>query len=665
MAKITFDQVSIQNLGPFKEKQTLNLNPAAGRPVILIKALNGSGKTTLLTLLQIGLYGYKAINPLRKSEYDQLISGLRRNDARGNASVEIRLIIEIGSNVQAVVLRREWDDKSTILKETFTAISNGIENIEFTENWDQFINGILPVELVQLFLFDGEKIEALANPEKLPELLKRATEVFLGLGGIDTLRNDLKALERRLSFKGKEPTANVDDNEELLQTLQRHLDETEERLALLVQKQGEIRNNLHQANRELDKFTIHARRSGIESYKKAAELKSNVELATKRLHDARQDLIEALENPVLPLAWLTGSVWDQYKTLWNRDAQAYNAKLITTEFEKRDAKILTMLSKLNVEGYEVVEKLLNEDIAEFKLHSQHTPVLSIGADPKEIEPKLVQATTSLSSKLNDAENAADDVDKAERIVGQIPAEEQLADIFEELQMRSKAVSVYETKLQETEKNLEETRAKHDHFEARLNSVRQKMGAAFSDYVIEAKSLEAAARAKKTLSIFRDRLLASKAEWLSQMITKEFKNLLHKQNLISDVVVNPTTYSVSIKDVEGQVLPIERLSAGERQILAVALLTALISKHKGCFPVVVDTPLARLDRTHRNSLIHNFFGKVSHQVIVLSTDEEVDGIVYNSLFTYINQEYVLDYDDKYRCSKAYAVNTQNIQIEVTL
>lgn len=56
---------------------------------------------------------------------------------------------------------------------------------------------------MQLFLFDGEKIEALANPERLPDLLKRATEVFLGIGGIEALGNDLKAFERRATLKNK------------------------------------------------------------------------------------------------------------------------------------------------------------------------------------------------------------------------------------------------------------------------------------------------------------------------------------------------------------------------------------------------------------------------------------------------------------------------------
>lgn len=61
-------------------------------------------------------------------------------------------------------------------------------------------------------------------------------------------------------------------------------------------------------------------------------------------------------------------------------------------------------------------------------------------------------------------------------------------------------------------------------------------------------------------------------------------------------------------------------------------------------MVVDTPLARLDQQHRSALIKRFFATVSHQVVVLSTDQEVDGAAYEALKPFTNAEYMLDYDD---------------------
>ena len=186
-------------------------------------------------------------------------------------------------------------------------------------------------------------------------------------------------------------------------------------------------------------------------------------------------------------------------------------------------------------------------------------------------------------------------------------------------------------------------------------------AELKENAFQLKALEAADRAKVALDIFRDRLLASKAQWLSDMITAEFKQLLRKRNLIARVLVEPQTYAVSIEDVNGHSLPMERLSAGERQILAIAVLSALIRERKGRFPVVVDTPLARLDRKHREALVHNFFAKISHQVMVLSTDEEVEGTVYSALEPHMNREYSLAFDDVKRSSVA-SIQARQLSLE---
>ena len=175
--------------------------------MVLVKALNGSGKTTLLTALQIGLYGHKALDGLKRSEYEQLLLDLQRKDAKGNAAVDISVIVEIGGGQRRLEVRREWRRRSDGLAEELSIFEGGSKDLDFSQTWDEFIGSILPAELVQLFLFDGEKIEALANPERLPDLLRRATEVFLGIGGIDALGNDLKALERRAALKNKNTSA--------------------------------------------------------------------------------------------------------------------------------------------------------------------------------------------------------------------------------------------------------------------------------------------------------------------------------------------------------------------------------------------------------------------------------------------------------------------------
>lgn len=662
MAKLTITQISIENLGPFRERQTFDLSVTEARPVILIKALNGSGKTTLLTALQVGLYGYKAVNLTRRSEYDQLIVGLQRKDAVGNARIEIALSVEVGANRQDMTLRREWLPSGANYREDFKVSIGNFVDHEFTENWDEFINGILPVELVQLFLFDGEKIEALANPERLPDLLRRATEVFLGLGGIDALSSDLKAVERRTGGK-KSVSAELNEAQAQADAFKQQLDEVESRIELLTQRHAHAHSELDAAQRQLEKFSTDAKRSGLSAYQQAAELKGRASIAVEQHKQARSGLVAALEDPLLPLAWL-GPLWQQYSTQWQDDRQAHNAALLADEFAKRDRRILEALSAAAPQAGQAVASLLAQDLISFTAQLSHTPVLQPGAEPEDIESRLEQAKAQLKRAVAKVEDAARGLEKAERAVGQIPAEEQLAGVLEQMKGHTKAVSTAEALLHGLANELAEARASQAHASSRMDAALLKVRVEMKDNAFELQMLEAAARARTTLVAFREKLLASKALWLSEMITSEFKQLLRKRNLISRVLVEPQTYEVSIEDANGHTLPMERLSAGERQILAIAVLSALIRERKGRFPVVVDTPLARLDRSHREALIHNFFAKVSHQVLVLSTDEEVEGSVHTALEQHMSREYALTFDDASRRSIA-SVNAHQLQLEAAL
>jgi DNA sulfur modification protein DndD len=64
-------------------------------------------------------------------------------------------------------------------------------------------------------------------------------------------------------------------------------------------------------------------------------------------------------------------------------------------------------------------------------------------------------------------------------------------------------------------------------------------------------------------------------------------------------------------------------------------------------VAVDTPLARLDGAHRQALIRRFFAKVSHQVLVLSTDEEVEGTTFDEMARLTSAAYALNFSDEGR------------------
>jgi DNA sulfur modification protein DndD len=87
-----------------------------------------------------------------------------------------------------------------------------------------------------------------------------------------------------------------------------------------------------------------------------------------------------------------------------------------------------------------------------------------------------------------------------------------------------------------------------------------------------------------------------------------------------------------------------LSAGEKQIYAIAILEALAKTSGRKLPIIIDTPLGRLDSKHRRKLVENYFPTASHQVIILSTDTEIDESFHKSLSDHISHTIKLDYDE---------------------
>jgi DNA sulfur modification protein DndD len=61
------------------------------------------------------------------------------------------------------------------------------------------------------------------------------------------------------------------------------------------------------------------------------------------------------------------------------------------------------------------------------------------------------------------------------------------------------------------------------------------------------------------------------------------------------------------------------------------------------PVVIDTPLGRLDGSHRQHLLERYFPQASHQVVLLSTDTEIDEEAYERIALHVGRAYHLKFD----------------------
>ncbi|MDF5723456.1 MAG: DNA sulfur modification protein DndD, partial [Rhizonema sp. PD37] len=162
-------------------------------------------------------------------------------------------------------------------------------------------------------------------------------------------------------------------------------------------------------------------------------------------------------------------------------------------------------------------------------------------------------------------------------------------------------------------------------------------------------ITASAKVQETLKLFRKRLTLKKLNKLEVEVTECFRYLLHKSDLVHRVAIDTHNFSLSLYDLQSLRVAKHRLSAGEKQLLAIAFLWGLARVSGYRLPVAIDTPLGRLDSSHRSNLVERYFPSASHQVILLSTDTEIGEKEVQTLRQNeaIAREYLLKYDSSNR------------------
>jgi len=148
------------------------------------------------------------------------------------------------------------------------------------------------------------------------------------------------------------------------------------------------------------------------------------------------------------------------------------------------------------------------------------------------------------------------------------------------------------------------------------------------------------------------MLESRLGTLERYIADSLSALMSKQRLVEHVRIDPDSFELSLLTHAGASLAPDRLSAGERQMLAVSILWGLARASGRRLPVVVDTPMGRLDSEHRLRLVDRYLPTASHQVIVLSTDEELDAGLFGRMRPNLGRSYLLKYDEDRRCSSVH-------------
>ncbi|MBE3166184.1 DNA sulfur modification protein DndD [Enterobacter cloacae complex sp. P23RS] len=611
-----FNGTHVIDLAP--KKRQYDNNP---RPIVLFGGLNGAGKTSILSAIRLALYGRLAYgSSTQQQEYVDELSALVHNGSSlgeqpNEASIELVFIYNKGGEEAEITVTRAWQ-KGKRDKLTLQQDGKLIQGLSY-DQCQGFLNELIPHGIADLFFFDGEKIAELAEDES-GNILRTAVRRLLGLDLIEKLRNDLIIFVKRYQAG------------QLAESQQQKLVDLEEQIKKFAFKTEEILEKADFAKSHIDVMSrkimiqeaLLTAQGGAFAQTKAKE-KQKVDILLKE----RDRLEKALRHECdssLPYA-LAPKTMSRLLEQIGTEIQIKQAKIFETELNNFLMKLNNDISFRSGSSGKIAAEAIEDNL---KIYLADKPKGELLFDISEREAGIIQQSIEQASKSawkrfdlyrNQLAEVEQELEQAAANIARAPEDDQLIDIFEKIRELDRQ---RELKRQEYRLLLEEAKKTK---QQQLDCARQIQKA--HDAARNQHSFNSAYNnAQDTITLlekYSELLTQARVKTLSSNFESAYRKLARKEDLQLNAHINPETFDVELVDDNHKVINRKLLSAGEKQIYAIAILDALAKTSGRDLPVIIDTPLGRLDSLHRDKLINHYFPYASHQVVLLSTDTEVD------------------------------------------
>ncbi len=638
-----FTEIVLHNFGIYKGRHIVNLRPESIRkPIILFGGLNGGGKTTFLDALQLTLYGKfaKCSNRGGLSYNEYLKEAINRHaDPKDGAALELELIYYSEGDETVLRIKRLWKSVGKTIKETVEVFKDGCLDEVMSKQWYEFVDEFMPYDISALFFFDGEKIEDLANPESSAGIIRTGIMSLLGLDLVDKLHNDLRTLERR--HLAQQIDSNVAG---ALSQIEKDVNQLEQRVQQHKEKVENKNSEIDRLDRKVNSLAFDYRKHGGELYEQREVVEEKYRNCNSMLKKVENDIRKFAEGSA-PL-WLVKDLLQRAQEQSEKEKETLENRDASSIFKGRDLEIINQFAEQtgNHSSVVILDRIFENDRTQRNQSAKQPTPLNIHAGTfkpfdqnfftllqdearylrlthKKISGELAVLDTQLSM--------IPDADSIKRIA------QQLVDTKNELLIVQGELNTLQRTYDDYSKELSGKLDELDRFLYQVND--EQLGAYRSKRI-----MEHIAEVQRTLTIYRTVLIGKHIGKLQSLIKDSFGALVHKSDLVNDIYISPDNFSLSLINKQGELISTERLSAGERQLLAVSILWGLAKASGRPLPVVIDTPLGRLDSKHRRHLIDNYFPNASHQVILLSTDTEIDYEYRDILSENIDKEYHIQY-----------------------
>lgn len=648
-------RLTLEDFGVYAGKQVVELAPPSpDSPVVILGGQNGEGKTTLLEAILHVLYGPHAGSIIgRGGRYEQYLKSSINHSASPGRGAAVQLELTTVRDGQEVELRvrRSWQAGEGPVREQLTVEVNGTFDKALTDGWGDFVETLVPRGVAPLFFFDGEQIESLANLEGASATIRAAVGSLLGLDLVEQLRADLLALQRRHA-----PKVVSGDAKDELDRAEELAVESDERIGTLKNEIATTRSALDQAENALRRTVEDFKKQGGELFEAREVVEAEV-AASKTVVMGLQDELRELAEGFAPLLLVRELLSGLVERARLEDGAALAGEL-SSLLEARDLELLEWFGSESGAQEKLVSKV-EEWLASSREHlpSSNAVERVVALDSINLrrlehldDHELDQIQQRISDEVESLSAARAEAEQGERRLAQIPSTDAISELIEARDAALSSRDETAASLRALEADLEvaarERERRYDDRDRVLRKVAE-LGLAEGD---SKRILEHADKARKTLVELQQQAVARHMARIEGMVMRALGDLLRKDSLIEEVKIDPSSFELQLFGRGGRKINASDLSAGERQLTALSLLWGLARASERPLPLVIDTPLGRLDSTHRQLLLERYLPKASHQVIVLSTDTEVDAEALSELGDAVGRTYRLVHSDEDQSTK---------------
>lgn len=643
-----FEKLVLHNFGIYKGTHEMTLSDRKGQQnITLIGGLNGCGKTTFLDSILLALYGKKALKYIQENarSYEKLLRDhINKNSDDNITYVAVAFVLDDGTCLN---IQRSWWLKNNKLEQKFKVEKDGTEDRYLAENWDYYIEGILPFGIARFFFFNNERITQLADDSSF-EQIKTSIKSAIGISTVDAAISHSESVinQHRSNMKSSDSSKLKQDCD----TLEIQLSEVTNKLQDCQNESKEMEQRCQEYASKVEQAENEFWASGGNLNKDRSEIKEELTQVQIETDQLKHNIIALASESSTPLFLCRDLVCQSYDSAQKKQRKVTN-QIIDSEISGFVDDFISRLKNSNLEQDTIskVSNIVNEVILNKKAEDKLCGEDETGIPSSEmilyknlisnIFPNITEEIVELLNKNRNLEKKSENLEAHLEAANDKASGKQLFDSLKKLEEEKGAADrEYKKKCDE----IDSLTSQRDALSSKRIQLIKEIMDSENTNDDNVRTIRYAALSIEILNEFKIRLQHKKISQLSDTITTCFQSLVEKESLAEQIKIDADSLDVKILGKDGKELLKSQLSAGEQQMFSISVVwgLALTSGYKA--PVIIDTPMARLDSTHRRNFLTKYLPEASSQVIVLSTDEEINGHYIDMIHDNIIDCYTLLY-----------------------